>query len=325
MMAVKRLLIYLAVIIAFAAGWISGAAVYKKSLQREKEKRAGQYQYINPLLECEGGEEFVSKVFIIFQDKIEELISDKIEKGEIKSASVYFRDLNNGPWFGIDQDRPFTPGSLLKIPVMLGYLKEAETNPGIMKMQIRFDRKLPPYTQYVKPASVMEFGKSYTVEELIYRMIVNSDNDATYLLILHDNGRVYNKAFADLGLTVPPFIGPYEINVHQYGRFFRILFNASYLNKESSNAALQLLSHVDFPMGMRAGVPSEIPVAQKFGESATDGLKQFHDCGIVYYPGYPYLLCIMTQGDSYEELGAFLRDVSRISYEEVDRQLQREQ
>lgn len=317
----KRVLIGLAVLIAFAAGWMSKAAVSKKGLEAEKEKRAGQYQYINPLLECEGSEELISRDLIVFQDKVEELISDKVEKGEIKNASVYFRDLNNGPWFGIDEDRRFTPGSLLKIPVMLGYLKEAETNPAILKVQIRFDRKLPPYTQYVKPASVMEFGKSYTIEELVYRMIVNSDNDATYLLMLHDNGRVYNKVFADLGLTVPPFIGPYEISVHQYGRFFRILFNASYLSKESSNTALQLLSYVDFPMGMRAGVPSEIPVAQKFGEAAADGYKQFHDCGIVYYPEYPYLLCVMTQGDSYEELGAFLRDVSRISYQEVDRQL----
>lgn len=318
---VKRLFIVLGVLLVFASGWVSGVAIYKKGLQREKEKRSGQYQYINPLLECEGSEELISRDIIAFQDKIEELISDKTENGKITNASVYFRDLNNGPWFGIDEDRRFTPGSLLKIPVMLGYMKEAETNPAIMKVQLRFDSKLPPYTQYVKPATVMELGKSYTIEELIYRMIVNSDNDATYLLILHDKGRIYNKVFADLGLTVPPFIGPYEISVHQYGRFFRILFNASYLNKESSNTALQLLSYVDFPMGMRAGVPSEIPVAQKFGEATTDGLKQFHDCGIVYYPGYPYLLCVMTQGDSYEELGAFIRDVSRISYEEVDRQL----
>lgn len=318
----KRIQIWLIVLTAFLAGLIAGKAVEdRKGKTSAKEKHAGQYQYINPLLECEGSEDLISRELKLFQDKVEELIEERSRKGEIRNASVYFRDLNNGPWFGIDEDRRFTPGSLLKIPVMLGYLKEAETNPAILKVKIRFDRKLPPYTQYVKPASVMEFGKSYTIEELIYRMIVNSDNDATYLLMLHDNGRVYNKVFAELGLTVPPFIGPYEISVHQYGRFFRILFNASYLNKESSNTALQLLSYVDFPMGMRAGVPSEIPVAQKFGEATTDGYKQFHDCGIVYYSEYPYLLCVMTQGDSYEELGAFLRDVSRISYQEVDRQL----
>ena len=42
--------------------------------------------------------------------------------------------------------------------------------------------------------------------------------------------------------------------------------------------------------------------------------KQLHDCGIIYYPGNPYLLCVMTRGDSFGELSSTIRDISDIIY-----------
>lgn len=50
------------------------------------------------------------------------------------------------------------------------------------------------------------------------------------------------------------------------------------------------------------------------------GAKQFHDCGIVYHPANPYLLCVMGRGEDFWELTKSVADVSRIVYEEVERQ-----
>jgi len=102
-----------------------------------------------------------------------------------------------------------------------------------------------------------------------------------------------------------------------------MLYNASYLNKELSEKALQYLSEVDFKQGLVSGVPQGIVVAHKFGEKvfgSSAEIKQLHDCGIVYYPRHPYLLCVMTRGASFEYLDDTIRQISSLVYQEVDAQ-----
>lgn len=322
----KRLLIFSALILAFgiglALGWgLKGYMTESKAT----EYREGQYGFINPLLECEGSEEMISRELLSFKGKIEELIQGEIATKRIKFASVYFRDLNNGPWIGINEEEPFLPGSLLKIPVMIAYFKKAESDPSALSEKIVYDMDIPPSGQFRRPVIRLERGKEYTVEELIYRMIVYSDNDATYLLQLHDRENLYGRTYVDLGIPVPDGLHEYRVNVKKYASFFRILFNASYLNKEMSNKALELLNKADFEEGLVAGVPPNIQTAQKFGESKSpDNQKQLHDCGIVYYPKHPYLLCVMTKGNAYEHLIPAIRNISRSTFEEVDRQMRSE-
>jgi hypothetical protein len=59
--------------------------------------------------------------------------------------------------------------------------------------------------------------------------------------------------------------------------------------------------------GLKAGIPANIELAHKFGERGIIGMngreqKQLHDCGIIYYPKHPYILCIMTRGYERDKL-----------------------
>src|SRR5205085_892290 len=56
------------------------------------------------------------------------------------------------------------------------------------------------------------------------------------------------------------------ISLKDYSSVFRILYNASYLNHDSSENALSLLSQSTFKNALVAGVPAETVVAHKFGE-----------------------------------------------------------
>lgn len=315
----------LKLILVFTTGLFVGLLVsrfYNKSPETPViEHREGQYEFINPLLECEGSEEMISKELSPFRERLEELIQKKINEKKIHSAAVYFRDLNNGPWIGINEKEAFLPGSLLKIPIMMGYLKKAEKDPDILIRTIEFKEAATISGQFIRPAVLLEKGKSYTVEELIRRMIIYSDNEAARLLRSADEEDLYHEVYKDLGLEVPAG-GGYKISVKKYASFFRMLFNASYLNKEMSNIALKILSNSDFNEGLVAGVPPDVPVAQKFGESKSeDNQRQLHNCGIVFYPKHPYLLCVMTRGDDYRNLTPVIRDVSRLTFEEVDSQM----
>ena len=103
---------------------------------------------------------------------------------------------------------------------------------------------------------------------------------------------------------------------------FRILYNATYLGQDLSELALEFLAQSEFRSGLVAGVPAGIVVAHKFGEKAdaASGQVQLHDCGIVYHPANPYLLCVMSRGPDFESLDDLIADVSRTVYAEVEAQ-----
>ena len=239
--------------------------------------------------------------------------------------SIYFRDLNNGPWFGIREDDSFTPGSLLKVPLMIAYLKELRSNPQLFEKTLIFEDSMDANTlEYFTSSQSIQRGKAYPVSELVARTIVYSDNNAATLLLRELDREKLLQTYEELGIIIPGYRTIEEsMPLKRYATLFRMLYNASYLDRDFSEKALELLSKTEFKRGIVASVPTEIPVAHKFGErslAGQNGPHQLHDCGIVYYPGHPYLLCIMTQGEDLDTLAGVIEDAAKLVYGEVDRQ-----
>ncbi len=247
--------------------------------------------------------------------------------GDIARAGVYFRDLDNGPTMGINDTDKFVPASLLKTPLMVTYLNMADDKPGVLNEKLGFSwTEEPQLTQYYKPSQTIEPGKSYTVDELLHHMIAYSDNASYYVLLQHlrdidPGGSLFFGTFQDLGIIDPASNLDQSISTKSYASIFRALYNGSYLSKTSSERALEYLAQSDFDGGIRAGVPAGTTIAHKFGErfgiTAAD-MKELHDCGVVYYPGNPYLLCIMTEGPQYPALAKVIAAISKMTWAEVD-------
>ncbi|MGI5826530.1 MAG: serine hydrolase [Patescibacteria group bacterium] len=285
------------------------------------EQRAGHYRFINPLLECDFKENTELKPF---KYEVEKYISSAKNLGKISNASVIFRDLDKGQWIGINENEDFSPASLLKVPLMISFLKQAETDPDLLKLKLKYDGSFDKDNmQNFPPSQTLEPGEEYTVEDLIYRMIVFSDNNAKELLHIYgQEAKFINQVYVDFGLEIPGVRNVEDfMSVREYSSFFRILYNASYLSRGMSNAALEILGKVEFKDGISKAIPKDNAFAHKFGERALqDGSKQLHDCGIVYFPKRPYLLCVMSRGNSFDNLKEFIRGVSRVVYREVDEQ-----
>lgn len=313
--------------LSFLLGLMIGLIIARPGQKDDKipanlhEVRQGGYRFINPLLECEAAPGPYNKELKNFKYKINELVNSKLSNRMASHISVYFRDLNNGPWFGINEKEDFSPASLLKIPVMISLLKRAESDPQTLERTIKYEAPIYILPQDVEPKEVIRIGESYTIKDLIYRMIVYSDNEAKNLLILDMDQDLLNKTYLDLSIDIPNVRNPEDfMSVKSYASFFRILYNASYLNKEMSEFALEILSNADFKDGLIAGVPKGTLVAQKFGERSFNGIKQLHDCGIVYHKDHPYLLCVMTRGENFKQLANIIKDISFLVYSEVDSQ-----
>lgn len=319
----KDIIIY--ILVAFIFGLFLQSPFHKINHLKDYSLDSGlyerrykdEYKFISPLLECEN---FESAELSYFDSDIKSVADNLMQNGTIDDISYYFRDLNNGVWVGIQEDKKFAPASLMKLPLMISYLKQSEETPEILDLSYVFTQDESNYEmQNIEPEQVMSLGSSYTVGDLMYRMIVFSDNSA--LKILSKNSINFrSRVFSDLGIDIPETIeGEDFIDVRTYSRFFRVLYNASYLNLQNSNNALGILSKTQFKDGLIAGVPSHVVVAHKFGEREKDGVKQLHDCGIVYHPEKPYLICVMTRGQDFDKLALAIAEISRETYELVDR------
>jgi hypothetical protein len=321
-MIIKQILIYLtAIVLVFAAGWYCHD-YYNHVFELVKFRRvaAKGFHLTSPLLDVEFPEGMgVNYEPLPFRGKVDEYVKKQIKSGQATQISVYYRDLLGGPWFGINENTEFDPASMMKVMIMVVWLKRAENNPQLLKKVLTYNYREDMRTmQSIKPLQSVIQGHSYTVNELLTYMMSYSDNNATRLLYESIKQEEINEVLSGMDVDYKMKNGENALTVHGFSGLFRILYNAAYLNREMSEKALKLLTFQDFPQGIVAGVPKGTVVASKFGEAENGPFKQLHEFGIVYHPKHRYLIGVMTRGTDYSQLAQVLQGISRIVYDEVD-------
>lgn len=284
------------------------------------ESRSGGYRFVNPLLECDDFNSEGEIAMASIRHEVNKYINEVKKDSIISHVSLYFRSLNNGAHFGIEQNERYAPASLLKVTYLLMALKKAEMTPGFLQQKMVFEQKKDSYVPNILDTGLIVLGNTYTIDELLYKMIVHSDNEARLMVASHFPDDEIFRLLAELGLVIPDVVNDNEImSVREYSTFFRVLYNATYLNREMSEKALAILSNTTFYSGIVSGVPTGTIVAHKFGERGFEGtnMVQLHDCGIVYANNNPYLICVMTRGTDFREMSRAIANISAIVYKEV--------
>ena len=272
------------------------------------------YKLIKPLAFVEFTKE--DPLLLQIKESILAYIDQKKNEGVIVSASAYIRNLSRHQDVRINPEEVYFPGSLMKIPILITYLKEAEKDPSLLDKQLVFSQQygnLPVQNIKVK---TIEIGNAYSVRELLEYMIVYSDNNATALLNSNIDFNKIVKVFAHLQLPLPDLkSAEYGLTLKDYSRFFRVLFNATYLSWEMSEYALELLTRCNYKAGMVKYIDPSVKVAHKFGERNSDGTQQMHEVGIVYLDDKPYLIGIFTKGSDIQKLEEVVASISKIVYD----------
>jgi beta-lactamase class A len=307
-------------------GMALGLLFHVDPIPSNDEVRQGansSYTFINPLFDVEQNIHTpLRSEMLALEQSLKDYISAETDNGRIKNASVYYRDLNNGPWLSVNDKDVFTPASLLKVPFMIGIFRQAESDPSVLQKTIVHDTQIDvPAFNYENIPTDLTVGSTYTVSYLIEKMVTRSDNVAARLLQLNINNAAIEKVYQDLALPLPDFLDSHKsyLTAREYASFLRILYNATYLTPEYSEYALKLLSKSEFSKGLVAGLPPNVTVAHKFGVSTKDdGTLQLHDCGIVYQnDAPPYILCVMTSGDNYVEMASVISGITSLVHAAV--------
>jgi beta-lactamase class A len=290
------------------------------------------YEFINPLL----GFDVPSSIQEFDEYQPLATTINNLVASESSSApdafGFYFRDLTLGRWTGINETTGFAPGSMMKVVLMIAYFKEAESDPSILQKVLIYSSSTADQLNGIpfETPSDLQVGQGYTVDQLIEAMIKSSDNGAKNALLDDIDPTSLGEISSDLGfsyLDVTQDYSTYTISAKQYSVILKALYNATYLSRAYSEKALQILSQAEYNQGLVAGVPGGVVVAQKFGESvnasstgASVGMPEItlSNCGIVYHPTHPYLICVMTEGKNLANLTQTISAISQATWDAVN-------
>lgn len=300
--------------LASVAAAVAGAAGFGADVEHDPHPvRLRAHGLAHPLLACEssGDDPAVARV----RRSAEEAIAAARSGHGLARASVVYRDLDSGHGFAIGADQVYRPASLLKMTLAMAWLRRVTTQPAALEQRLLWQQQTQ---REDNGPQALVHGQTYTVRELLERMICWSRNDAKGLLAQGLGEAELRAAYA--ALEVPwPYSTPDQdaaITVEQFAKILQTLYDASWLEPDPSDYLLRLLLRSEHRAGLPAGVPKAVDVAHKWGHRAVPGAPparahQFHDCGIVYLPGKPTLLCVMTEGATEAGLVAAVAEITR--------------
>jgi beta-lactamase class A len=245
---------------------------------------------------------------------------DEIQKKYPQQTYIYFSYLNNGAWVGVNERELFTGASTVKVPLAMTLLRSVEQ--GLIDLSATYSLEQQDLNEDFGDLYKVGAGKNYSLEELMTYMLQDSDNTAA-------NGVM--KSLNRVGLS-SPLDDVYQamgwdhnvfgeqpkydkITVKLLSNMFLALYNATFINPEHSQMILDKLTHTRFNEKIVAGIPDGIVVAHKVGIAPNQ--ETFVDCGIVYAPQRPYIMCLGSNGGDEEKATAFMKEISAVTYQYV--------
>ncbi|MDE3059067.1 MAG: serine hydrolase [Bacteroidota bacterium] len=240
-------------------------------------------------------------------------------------VGIAMKDLTTGEKFLINENEIFPQASAIKIHILAELYRQAAEKKFSLADVV-------PLSQAFKVGgsgilNSLDNNVSMTLRDYAVLMIVLSDNSATNLLIDKVGMDNVNASLEKIGAThtkLQRVMMDYKAaaegkeNISTPADVMLVLenmYNGDLVNKASCDDMLSVM-RIDKDTPMREGVPSTIQIADKSGD--IEGVRC--DVGIVYVPGHPFILCVMTkllQEDS--EGGEIITAVSRLAFDYFER------
>ncbi|MFI5361015.1 MAG: serine hydrolase [Elusimicrobiota bacterium] len=278
---------------------------------------------IHPLIDVDVALQRKEPWVLDLESESKNLVNTLKNEGLVDSVSIEFAGIEKTAQFDVNPDLKFKPASMVKLPIMIAFLKHRDNEREILNRRLTLQAMPPnPFTPEFPPKRRLPVGKEYSVNELLEAMISRSDNDAAYTLVNSMEPGELSHIYEDLGVSGPEARNPNAlVTVRDLSTFLRILYVAGYLDWDLSQQAMEYLAAADFKEGLSALLPPGTTVAQKFGEArdADLGLTQVHDCGFIFHPKGPYMLCVLTRGKDQHQQAQAIARISKLVYDDIDK------
>ncbi|WP_245652341.1 serine hydrolase [Rufibacter tibetensis] len=262
------------------------------------------------------------------------------ELGKQKGTfAVAFKDLKTGEELLLNEHESFHAASTMKTPVLIEAYKQASegkfaiTDSVLVKNEFKSIVDGSPFSIGPQDDSEQELysqlGQKRPLSELLYKMIIQSSNLATNIVIEKLDAKNVTQTMRDLGAKDMQVLrGVEDTKAYRQGMNntttaydLMVLFQKMALGKTVSKSASQemikILLEQKFKDVIPAKLPQEVTVAHKTGWIT--GVR--HDSGIVFLPdGRQYVLVLLSKGLEDEKAGIeAMANVSQMIYQHVEK------
>lgn len=280
----------------------------------ESSSQAEKYPFISKRVFVENPNDLLIN-FVDLRTQIRAYLADKGD-----SVSLYFEYLPTGTSIGIREKDQTRLASLSKIPTVMAIYKK------ISRGELSEDQTLTLEKKFINKqfGTLWEKGIGYklSIKDAIGLAITESDNTAHNMLLSNLTTEEINDVYEYLDIPFN-FEENYPIiSAKNYTSILRSLYLSTYLSFEYSNEIIEIMTHTIYKDRLAAGVPKDIPVAHKIGVYESEHSEEestYSDCGIIYVPLRPYLLCIMVVGTNTQAL-EYMSGLSKVIYSFVSSQ-----
>jgi len=237
-------------------------------------------------------------------------------------AGILIKDLETNQTIMINSSRLFPSASLVKVPIMAAYF-QAESE-GKLKLTdtLTLERK-----HKVRSSSKLYFartGTKFMIKDLIERMITESDNTASNMLVDNLGFGYLNQKFVEFGLKNTDLrrgimdLAWRQAGIENYTTaedmafLLEKMYRRELISPEASDEMIAVLKRQKVNDRIPRMLPNGLVIAHKTGL-----LKDtVSDCGIVYTPKGDFVICVLTaEIRSFRSAKTFIGRVAASAYD----------
>lgn len=238
--------------------------------------------------------------------------------------SLYFEYLPNGINIRDGDDNVSQAASLIKAPLVMDLYKLAEQG----KLNLDNQSTVEPVDINTDPLygnpTGLKAGDKISLRQAAQITLKYSDN--TTLNVIKDrilplvDSTSDSFRSLDLSYTVGGLADNEQLSIsaRSYASVLKCLYYACFNTPQDSTQIITYLMNSADPNRLAAGVPAGIKVAHKVGSG---GAPAQSDCGIIYYPAKPYLICLMffkiSNSTASAQVDSYFKTVSQMIYQYI--------
>lgn len=238
------------------------------------------------------------------------------------TVGIYFKDLTSNMVWEHNADKLFISASLIKLPIMIAVMDLVE------RRKVSFDTEFVITDKdKVWGSGSLKWAMSGTripLLEIIYRMITESDNTATRILIDNFGIDYFQTAFRKMGLkytnitlegldlTSGRVAKENYTTPREMAYLLEKIYRGEVISKEKSALMLDILKRTKSHSRIRKGIPYTWEVGHKTGLLR----RSCSDVGIIFSPKGDYILAILLDDvPSYSSGKNFISKIAKITSE----------
>lgn len=258
---------------------------------------------------------FIPTINLSMNTKEEDLINEinEIIKEKKGFYSIYYKNLENGKTFGIDENQINTGASVNKVPIIATlYLLDKE---GKVDLDDRITIQENDIQDYgTGSIRYQKMPQTYSLRNLAKLALKESDNTAAHVIEIKIGEENVQKFVNAWGMKQTNMVEN-KTTVYDMSLMFEKIYNEQIADTANTKELLEFMSKTDFEDRIPKGLPGDVKSFHKTGDE--EGFV--HDVGLVQTQKGIYYIGVMTSdvGGREEETKNIIAEISKKVFESV--------